>query len=94
MEPAQLQKKIGGVLVVMTTPFTPSFEVDIEGLKKNVQFLIESGIRTGSGALVAVGSNGECHVLSIEERKKVAEVVVDEAKGRVPVIIGCNHTAT
>ncbi len=94
MQVEELHRKMKGVMVVMTTPFKANFELDTEGLRKNVQFLIGSGIKTGNGVLIPGGSNGECHLLRISERKKIAEIVVEEANGEVPVLVGCNHTGT
>ncbi|MCD6238686.1 MAG: dihydrodipicolinate synthase family protein [Thermotogae bacterium] len=94
MNPGELKEKIRGVIVVMTTPFKSNFELDEEGLRKQTRFLIESGIRNGSGVLVPTGSTGECPGLTDEERKTIVRIVKEEAKNEVPVIAGCNHTDT
>lgn len=44
MKPEDLKEKLKGVLVVMTTPFKSNFSLDEEGLRKHINFLIESGI--------------------------------------------------
>jgi len=66
----------------MITPFTPHDELDMEGLKKLTNHLIECGVH----GLMTTGGNGEFPHLLPDERRKVLEVVVDEANGRVPVI--------
>jgi len=89
-----LKEKIRGVVVVMITPFKENYELDEEGLRKLTRFLIDSGIREGKGVLVPAGSTGECAMLTDEERKRIFQIVKDEAKNEVPVIGGCNHTDT
>jgi len=74
--------------VVTVTPFTKDLKVDESGIRKNIRYLIESGMVNGSGILTPVGSTGECFSLSIEERKRVAEIVLEEAYGKVPVFMG------
>jgi 4-hydroxy-tetrahydrodipicolinate synthase len=90
----ELKEKLQGVSVVMITPFKENLELDEEGLRKNARFLIEKGVREGTGFLVPAGSTGECFNLTNEERKRVFKIVVEEAKGEVPVVAGCNHVNT
>jgi 4-hydroxy-tetrahydrodipicolinate synthase len=90
----ELKEKLVGIFVVMITPFKENYELDEEGLKKNTRFLIEKGIKNGNGGLVPGGSTGECFNLTIKERKRVLDIVIDEAKGKAPIIFGCNHTNT
>ncbi len=94
IEPNELKEKIKGVIVVMTTPFKSNFELDEEGVKKQTRFLVDSGIKNGSGLLVPTGSTGECPMLTDEERRKVVQLVKEKAKDEVPVVAGCNHTDT
>jgi 4-hydroxy-tetrahydrodipicolinate synthase len=94
MEPEELKEKIRGVLVAMTTPFSSDFELDEAGLRKQTRFLIESGIEKGKGGLVPTGTTGECPMLTDEERGRIFKIVVEETKGKAPVVAGCNHTDT
>ncbi len=89
-----LKDKIKGVVVVMIAPFKENYELDEDGLRKLTRFLIDSGTKEGRGVLVPAGSTGECPMLTDEERKKIFEIVKEEAKDTVPVIGGCNHTDT
>lgn len=72
------------------TPFKPNDQIDEEALRTCVNFWIEGGLH----GLVTCGSNGEAPYLSREERKKVIEIVVDEANGKVPVIAGTGSVST
>jgi len=87
-------KKLSGVHVVMVTPFKSDTEIDEEAIRKNTNFLIDHGIKGEDGVLIPGGSIGECHAMSIPERKRLMEIVIEEAQGRVPVVPGCNHTGT
>jgi 4-hydroxy-tetrahydrodipicolinate synthase len=75
-------EKLRGIVPAMVTPFTPDDEVDVEGLKKLTENLIECGIH----GIMTTGGNGEFPHLLPDERRKVLEVVLDETNGRVPVI--------
>jgi len=75
-------EKLRGIVPAMVTPFTPQDEVDVKGLKKLTNHLIECGVH----GIMTTGGNGEFPHLLPDERRKVLEVVVDEANGRVPVI--------
>ena len=94
MELKKFKDTLRGVDVVMVTPFDEKLNVDIPGLRKLVRFIIDNGLKEGVGVLTSTGSTGECPMLSVEERKRILEVIVEEAKGEVPVIAGCNHAST
>lgn len=84
-----------GVNVTPITPFNgKELNVDVEGLRRNINFLIKSGIKHENGLLIPCGSNGECYAMTNSERKKVVEIVIEEAEGKARVIPGCNHTGT
>lgn len=72
-----------GIIVAMLTPFQANGEVNYPALEEYIDFLIEKGVH----GLFPVGTNGEGPALSLEEREKIAEVVVQRTAGRIPVII-------
>jgi 4-hydroxy-tetrahydrodipicolinate synthase len=82
-----------GVGALVLTPFHADLSVDYEGIKGNARYIIDNGIKTGNGFLIANGTMSECYALSMEERKRVIRTVVEAAAGEVPVIAGCNDTA-
>ena len=51
--------------------------------------LVEWQIAEGSNALVPCGTTGESATMSAEEQRRVIEITVEVAAGRVPVIAGC-----
>lgn len=81
-----------GVYPFLVTPFEPeSYEVDEARLRSHVEALITDGKVHG---ITALGSTGEFALLSDQERRRVAEICVDAARGRVPVIVGTSAIAT
>ncbi len=79
-----------GALTAMVTPFGEDGKLDEDGLRENVEFQIKEGIH----GLVPVGTTGECATLSHEEHKHVTEIVIDAAKGKVPVMAGTGSNST
>lgn len=79
-----MMKTFRGTYTVMITPFTPAGAVDIEGLRAFVDWQIAEGIH----GLIPLGSTGEFLSLDDDEKALVAETVIAQAAGRVPVLIG------
>lgn len=78
-----------GAITALVTPFS-SGRLDEGRLREQVEFQIVHGI----DGLVPVGTTGESPTLSFEEHERVIEVVIDQARGRVPVIAGTGANAT
>jgi 4-hydroxy-tetrahydrodipicolinate synthase len=78
-----------GSLTALVTPFRDG-AVDEDGLRSLIEWQIESGT-TG---LVPVGTTGESPTLTHDEHKRVVEICIDQAKGRVPVIAGAGSNNT
>ncbi|RXH02493.1 4-hydroxy-tetrahydrodipicolinate synthase [Bradyrhizobium zhanjiangense] len=73
-----------GTYTVMITPFTAAGEVDVAALRAFVDWQIAQGIH----GLIPLGSTGEFLSMDDDEKALVAEVVIRQAAGRVPVLIG------
>src|SRR4029078_5549308 len=73
-----------GIIPAVTTPFTASDEVDVPGLKENIEKLIDDGVH----GFVATGTMGEAGSLTREERALGVRSVVEAPAGRVPVTVG------
>ena len=71
-----------GVIVPLLTPFDESEHIDEDALRHLVRFLIEARVH----GLFPGGTTGEGPLLSDDERRLVVRVVIEEARGRVPVI--------
>jgi 4-hydroxy-tetrahydrodipicolinate synthase len=75
---------IRGILPVLATPFDRAGDVVEDEVRALVRFLLDAGAH----GLSAVGEASESARLTREERMRLAEIVVAEAAGRVPVIVG------
>jgi 4-hydroxy-tetrahydrodipicolinate synthase len=80
-----MSERIRGIVPPMTTPFRPDDTIDEETLRAEVRYLVETARVHG---LAVGGSTGEGHAMTTEEVRRVTAVVVEEARGRVPVIAG------
>lgn len=78
-----------GVWVPVVTPFHAG-RVDVLSLRNLVEYLITQG----ASGLVALGTTGECPVVSLEEHLEVTRVVKETADGRVPVLVGAGGPDT
>ncbi|MEW5686370.1 MAG: 4-hydroxy-tetrahydrodipicolinate synthase [Pseudomonadota bacterium] len=78
-----------GVLPALVTPFRNG-AVDEDAFVA----LVERQIAGGVHGLVPVGTTGETATLSHEEHRRVVELCVQTAKGRVPVIAGAGSNST
>ena len=72
-----------GVLLPIITPFDDKVRIDEEIMRELVDFHIAAGVH----GLFVLGSTGQGPAMSTEERKTTAAVALDQAKGRVPVVI-------
>jgi 4-hydroxy-tetrahydrodipicolinate synthase len=87
-----------GVFPAIITPFTRGnrpvtddrSDLDLEGLRANVAWLIEQGVH----GIVPCGSTGESATMSHKEHEKVIEETVDVVNGRVPVLAGTGSNNT
>ncbi len=78
-----------GVSTALITPFRNG-QVDEEALRGLVERQIEAGI----DSLVPCGSTGESATLSHLEHRRVVEIVIEAAAGRVPIISGAGSNST
>jgi 4-hydroxy-tetrahydrodipicolinate synthase len=76
-------KLLYGVTTAMVTPFKRNGSVDLERVRNLTEFLISKGVH----CLYPLGTTGEMLRLTIDERKKIAETVVQTANQRVTVYI-------
>lgn len=84
-------KTWAGCHIPLITPFKDDYSLDEPGLRKLVNYFIEEEKCDG---LVPCGTTGESPTLTNEEHDKVIEIVVKEAKGRVPVMAGTGSNST
>jgi len=74
-----LGDKFRNVFAFIPTPFMPDncLELNEKGYRRNVRFLIDSGVRAG----VVCAGTGEISSLSVEEIKRASKAAIEEASG-------------
>lgn len=75
-------ERVKGIVVAMITPFNDDESVNKEGLCTLVRFLIERGVH----GLFPAGSQGEFYALTADERRRVLDITLKAAEGRVTVL--------
>lgn len=79
-----------GTYTALVTPFTRGGEVAYAELRR----LASTQIRVGISGLVPVGTTGESPTLDHDEHMDVIRCVIEESRGRVPVIAGTGSNST
>lgn len=79
-----------GMVIPLLTPFHQDGSLDEQALRRSTRRLIRAGVH----GLFPVGSSGEFWGLSVEERCRAIEIVVEEADGRLPVYAGTGDVST
>jgi 4-hydroxy-tetrahydrodipicolinate synthase len=79
-----------GSFVALITPMRDDGSVD----EKAYAEFVDWQIREGTHGVVPVGTTGESPTLSHEEHRRVTEIAISVAKGRVPVIAGAGSNST
>jgi 4-hydroxy-tetrahydrodipicolinate synthase len=80
-----MRENIFGIIPPMTSPFRSDGTLDAEALRAETRYMIEGAKVHG---LAVCGSTGEGHTLNTEETRCITEIVVREARGRIPIITG------
>jgi 4-hydroxy-tetrahydrodipicolinate synthase len=79
-----------GCGTALVTPFNKNSSLDEGALRSLVDWQIDEGIHF----LVPCGSTGEAATMTIEEHRRVVEITVEQAKGRVAVVAGAGSNDT
>ncbi|MCW9095314.1 MAG: 4-hydroxy-tetrahydrodipicolinate synthase [Ignavibacteriaceae bacterium] len=79
-----------GVGTALITPFKQDQTVDLDSLKKIVQQQLNGSV----DAMIVLGTTGESPVINYDERRKIISLVVEEVKGKIPVIVGTGTNDT
>jgi 4-hydroxy-tetrahydrodipicolinate synthase len=86
-----MQSRLTGIIVPLATPFSADGEeVDYAAYRKLIDRVIASGV----SAIIANAATGQFSSLNEAERTKVATTAVEQAAGRIPVLIGAGAAST
>src|SRR6185436_18191843 len=84
------KKSFQGTGTAMVTPFTADGQIDEPALRRFVDFQITYGV----DMLLPCGTTGEGATLEADETDRVLSIVLDQARKRVPVILGAGNNST
>jgi 4-hydroxy-tetrahydrodipicolinate synthase len=84
------EKAFRGAATAMVTPFKSDGSLDEQALRRFVDFQINEGI----DMLVPCGTTGESATMESDEIDRVIAIVVEQARGRVPVVAGAGSNST
>ncbi len=84
------QINLKGMGVALITPFNEDESIDFTALSRLVEYQIQSGI----DYLVVLGTTAETPTLTDEEKKQVLNFVIEQVKGRVPIVMGLGGNNT
>ena len=83
-------KKFEGTGVALVTPFKEDFSIDVEALKRIVDFVTKGGVEY----LVVLGTTAESATLSQDEKELVIKTIVEANAGRLPLVLGVGGNNT
>lgn len=83
-------KELQGTGVALVTPFTEALTVDTDALRALVRHCINGGL----DYLVVLGTTGEAVTLNKREKQLVIDIVVQENKDQLPLVIGMGGNNT
>ena len=83
-------KTLKGAYTALITPMKENGDVDYEAFRRLVNFQLDEGI----DGLVPLGTTGETPTLDEDEEEKLIRIIIDEVKGKVPVIVGAGSNDT
>lgn len=79
-----------GIFPIAPTTFKPTGELDIESQQRVVDYLVDAGV----DGICILANYSEQFSLTDMERERLMQVIIDQAAGRVPVIVTTSHYAT
>lgn len=79
-----------GTGVALITPFKKDYSIDVEALKRIVNYQIDNGI----DYLVVLGTTAESATLNKEEKELVIKTIVEANNGRLPLVLGVGGNNT
>ncbi len=82
--------ELKGVIPAIVTPFDDLEQLDESALRTITRYVVDNGVH----GIMTTGGTGEFPFLSRDERKKVTQIVVEAAEGRVPIIAGTGACST
>ena len=80
-----VQNIFKGLGIALITPFKEDGSVDYDALKRLVQYQLDNG----ADFFCILATTGETPTLTLDEKKRIKDLVVDIVQARVPILMGC-----
>lgn len=81
--------ELHGVIPIVPTPFNRQAELDLDGLTRIVDYLVDVGVH----GMAVLGMASEAYALTDAERALVISAAARKISGRVPLVAGCSHNS-
>lgn len=85
---AQVKQEISGPAALVQAPFNDDLSLNTDHLRRNIQYIMEGGLKNGQGFLICPCGSGEYQTLSVEEHKAMVETAIKTTDGKLPVVVG------
>ena len=85
-----MAKGFEGIYPPVIVSFTKDGDIYEKGIRNVIRYLMSEGVH----GFFINGSYGSCALMTIEERKRVAEIIHDEVSGRLPIITHVGEAST
>ena len=79
-----------GVFPIAPTPFSESGELDLEGMRRVLDCMVDQGV----DGICILANYSEQFLLADDERDLLLDLCLAQVAGRVPVIVTCSHFST
>lgn len=84
------KSSLKGIVVPIITPIDENERINEQKMRAQVDFVIDGGV----SGILAFGSNGEFYMVEEDEQEKALRIMIDQARGRVPVFMGIGAIST
>lgn len=85
-----IRTNLKGMGVALITPFRDDESIDFEALGN----LVDYQLQNGTDYLVVLGTTAETPTLSSEEKKQVADFIINKVNGKLPIVLGVGGNST
>lgn len=85
-----MSKTYSGVLPIAPTPFTENGDLDLDGMRRVLDCMIDQGV----DGICILANYSEQFLLDDEERNVLLDLSLRHVAGQVPVIVTCSHFST
>lgn len=86
-----VRSNLKGYLVTTTTALTPDRELDVQGIRDNVERFLDL---PGVNGLYIGSLYQEFWTFTLDERKKIADIMLEQCAGRVPVLVNITENCS